>query len=121
MKVLICGDRHYANYTRIYDFVKTLPKGTIVIEGGALGADTLAHRAAQACGLQIETYKADWNRYKRAAGPIRNQQMLDEGKPDVVVAFHDNLATSKGTKNMLRQAFNAGVEVMLNPIEWKTV
>ena len=48
-----------------------------------------------------------------AAGAIRNGQMLTEGKPDLVVAFHGNISISKGTKNMVEQATKAGIRCIV--------
>jgi hypothetical protein len=52
---------------------------------------------------------AQWGRYGRAAGPRRNAQMLSEGRPDRVVAFHDHLSASVGTAHMLELARRAGL------------
>ena len=41
--------------------------------------------------------------------------MLDEGKPDTVVYFHDNIERSKGTKDMVSRAKKAGLPVLANP------
>lgn len=57
--------------------------------------------------VPVRVFKADWDKHGKAAGPIRNQQMLDEGKPDLVLAF----AGGKGTDDMCRRARAAGVEV----------
>lgn len=65
------------------------------------------------CGdrnLKVEPYPADWS-IGRAAGPIRNKRMIVEGKPDLVVAFHDSLETSRRTRNMINQAISAGIPV----------
>jgi len=78
-----------------------------VIEGEAKGADTMAREWAEHSGISVEKYPADWDTYKRAAGPIRNKQMIDEGKPDVVIGFHQDLESSKGTKNMQTQSLKA--------------
>ena len=51
-------------------------------------------------GVVVEEFKADWDKFGRAAGPIRNAQMLREGKPDLVVAFPGG----RGTANMVAQA-----------------
>jgi hypothetical protein len=118
MTVIICGDRYYTNYQKILKFVQSLPKGTIILEGGCKGADELARKAAGKCGLDCRTYFAEWHIYGKGAGPMRNAKMLVEGKPDVVVAFHDNLMTSKGTKDMLERSRNAGVNTLLNPRTW---
>lgn len=58
-------------------------------------------------------FPAKWKEFGRAAGPIRNQQMLDEGKPELVLAFHDDLENSKGTKDMVGRAMKADLPVIL--------
>lgn len=55
-----------------------------------------------------EPYPADWVRLGRAAGPVRNQLMIEQGKPDLVVAFPGNF----GTADCVRRAKAAGVPVM---------
>lgn len=94
---------------------------TTVIEGGAPGADTLAREWALANNILVEEYKAEWGKYGKAAGPIRNKRMLDEGKPDVVVGFtNKDLSESRGTANMIKQAVEADIVTYLyhypNPI-----
>ena len=91
--------------------MKCLPKDTIIIEGEAKGADTIAWVVADILGLAVERYPADWGSYGKAAGPRRNKQMLIEGKPDFVVWFHKNITSSKGTANMISQAEAAGINV----------
>lgn len=59
------------------------------------------------------TLPADWPRFGSAGGPIRNWQMLRDGRPDVVLAFHDDIAASKGTKNMLGMAQGEGIPTRL--------
>ena len=68
----------------------------------------MAAEVARSLGFIVEPYPADWSQYGRAAGPIRNQQMLDSGV-QLVLAFHDHIETSKGTQDMLRRAQRAGV------------
>jgi hypothetical protein len=115
LRVLVCGDRNYRNYHKIFIFLSSLSKESVVIEGGARGADSWAAVAAKVLGLKVIEYIADWNTYGRSAGPRRNQQMLDEGRPDLVVAFHDNLEASKGTSHMLKIAREKGVATLVNP------
>lgn len=109
MKVLICGDRNWADPVTINNFISILPKNTIIIQGEARGADTIAKKLGEAGGYTVKGFKANWKQYGRAAGPIRNHQMIDEGKPDLVVAFHNNIHQSRGTKNMLLQAAEQGI------------
>ena len=114
MRILICGDRYWANKELIRDtvenYVKTIKLDKIyIIEGEANGADSLAREVAEELGLEVMKFPADWSKYHRAAGPIRNQQMLQQGKPDMVLAFHNNLSQSKGTADMVKRARKAGV------------
>jgi hypothetical protein len=85
--------------------------GVVIIHGCAEGADLLADEWGLINWVKIEGYPADWKKYKKAAGPIRNQQMLDEGKPDLVVAFPTK--NSRGTWDMVRRAEKAGVPVLI--------
>lgn len=116
VRVLVCGDRDYTDREGLWtvlDGFRRETDGTLtIIEGGARGADQFASEWADgklAQGVRHVTFPAEWGRYGRAAGPIRNQQMLDEGKPDIVLAFHDDIEDSKGTRDMLRRAQKAGV------------
>lgn len=84
-----------------------LPTDLTVIEGGATGADDCAAGWAACTFVNHIQIKADWDRYKKAAGYIRNRQMLDESKPDAVFAFPGG----KGTENMKSIARKAGVPV----------
>jgi hypothetical protein len=78
-----------------------------IIHGGAAGADWCAGAVAELRDIPQSVFKADWKAHGRAAGPIRNQQMLDQGKPDLVLAFPGG----RGTADMVRRAKAAGVEV----------
>ena len=109
VRVLVCGGRDYADARRLRFVLSTLGVPiSVLIEGGARGADRLARRWAQDSLIPVETFPAEWDLHGRAAGFIRNKQMLDEGKPDVVVAFPGG----KGTANMVALARRAGVEVV---------
>lgn len=111
MRVLVCGGRDYRDKTSLYRELDNLDchrSIDAVIHGGASGADTLAGIWAKEWGCQVSIYPADWQKHGRAAGPIRNQQMLDEGKPDLVVAFPGG----NGTADMVHRARVAGVRVI---------
>lgn len=60
-------------------------------------------------GLEIDPYPALWKRYGNAAGPIRNKQMIEEGKPDYALAFHKRIEDSIGTVNMINQLRQYGI------------
>lgn len=92
-------------------------EATVLIHGAARGADSLAAQygiewnemnketGSWATGLEVIPFKADWNRYGQAAGHMRNQRMLDEGKPDMAIGFVNlPLHLSKGSADMARRA-----------------
>lgn len=112
-RILICGDRNWTDHLMIWDALIDAGSDVIVIEGEARGADSLAREAAEAMGFRVLPFPADWERYGKAAGPIRNRRMLEEGRPDEVWAFHNDLGHSKGTANMIAQARKAGVPVKM--------
>lgn len=80
---------------------------SVIIHGAAAGADRHAGRWAAKHGIQTMPFPADWSLGPRA-GPLRNQRMIDEGEPDLVVAFPGG----RGTADMVRRAKAAGIEVI---------
>ena len=114
MRAIVCGGRDYADRGHLFsilDRARVKIGLAHVIEGGARGADIMSREWAQARGVPFETFAADWPAHGKAAGPMRNKRMLDEGKPDYVIAF----AGGAGTANMMRQAEEAGVKVYVIP------
>lgn len=109
MRVLICGDRNWTDEDTIEHYIKTLPPRSVVIHGMCKGADLIARRMALKHGHSEMPFQAKWGVHGRNAGPIRNTRMLKEGEPELVVAFHDDLTSSKGTADMLKQARKAGI------------
>ena len=112
-KVLICGGRDFNDYGLLADTLVGLigqydPEDVTIISGHARGADKLGERFANANQCKLLIFPADWDKYKKAAGPIRNQQMIDEGKPDLVVAFQGG----RGTQDMIKRAKKHGIEVV---------
>lgn len=112
LRVLVCGGRRYENQGRVFQVLDDLSWGSPlmhVIQGGASGADMLARAWAASRGNTCDGYPADWAVYGRAAGPVRNQEMLEKGRPDLVVAFPGN----RGTTDMVERARRRGVSVLL--------
>lgn len=107
MRVLVCGGRKFNDYDLLVLVLDAISI-TVIIEGEASGADSLARRYGVSKGIEVRRCPADWNTIGRAAGPIRNQRMLDEERPDLVVAFPGN----KGTADMIRRARKAQVPVI---------
>lgn len=114
MKILVCGGRKYSNTEKFFDVMMDHvamfePEHVTIISGMAKGADTLAANFAKNNGCKLLAFPAHWDKDGKAAGPIRNRRMLDEGKPDLVIAFPGG----KGTKHMTDIAIKAGVQVVL--------
>jgi YspA, cpYpsA-related SLOG family len=120
MRLLVCGSRTWTDQARLRHVLDQLVSehsdGQVVtvIEGDARGADRLAGQLARERGWRLERYPADWTRHGRAAGFRRNARMLQQGRPDLVVAFTVGpLAGSRGTADMVRRARVAGVPVQV--------
>lgn len=109
MRILITGSRDWNDLGLIKTLLSGFPKGTTIIEGEARGADRLARQAAEELGLQVEPWPADWDRYGKRAGAIRNQQMVDSGA-DLCLAFP--LPQSRGTFDCIERAEKAGILVI---------
>jgi hypothetical protein len=108
-RVLVCGGRDYDDRDHIWNTLTAIPDVTCIIHGCATGADSEAMIVAEALGIKHAPFRADWRTHGKAAGPIRNQRMLDEGKPDLVVAFPGG----RGTADMVRRARLAGLPVRI--------
>lgn len=122
IRLLVCGDRNWEN-VRVVRRVLVEIRPDVVIEGEARGADSIAREIAESLRIPVLKYPAQWNRYGRGAGYRRNQQMLDEGNPTHVVAFHDDVYSSKGTRDMMARAMRAGVPTCVvtswtDELEW---
>jgi hypothetical protein len=90
------------------DYDNWLPTDITIIEGAATGADSAAADFAICNFCPVVEYPADWAKHGHAAGPIRNKKMVDEGKPDLVIAFPGG----KGTENMVNNSIASGVKVV---------
>lgn len=108
--VLVTGSREWTDPEPIRRELASLPANSILLHGNARGVDRLADQLARELGLDVRPRPADWEVYGRGAGIVRNKQMLAEG-PDIVLAFHPNLAEARGTKHMVEIARKAGVPV----------
>lgn len=111
MIIIACGSRDWKDVETIREFISTLPKDSTVIHGSCKGADEIAGHVSREFGMNVQEYPADWKKHGKAAGPLRNQLMLDEGNPELVVAFHDDISSSKGTKDMVARASKRKVRV----------
>ena len=122
-KILVCGSRETKDKEFVFSKLDYLTsKKSLseieIIQGGQksydkslginYGADYFAKLWAEERKVKMIEFKANWDKYGRSAGPIRNKQMLDYG-PDACLGFLKNGAANKGTKNMLKLSQNKGV------------
>ena len=112
-RLIICGGRDFRDYDLFrsrLDRLTAYYENIRIISGHARGVDTFAERYAAEKGIPISIFPAEWAKYGKAAGPIRNRAMLDFAKEEtpVVAAFWDG--KSRGTANMIKLAKTAGAE-----------
>ena len=91
MKIAVTGGRTYMNKPELFEILDTIHKEYGIkrlIHGGAKGTDTLAEMWAKDNNIPTDIFLPDWDKYGKAAGPIRNKLILDE-KPDMVIVFPD--------------------------------
>lgn len=112
-KVIIAGSRSFADYEKLKSVCDSIlpnqysePRITI-LSGTSSGSDSLGERYAHERGYALQRHPADWKKYGKAAGPIRNRQMAENA--DVLIAFWNG--RSKGTKNMIETAKKLGLIV----------
>ena len=101
-RIVIGGCRNYNDYTLFSEYVKSclsefISDNVTIISGHCSGVDCMAERYAKENGLKCLVYPADWGKYGRAAGPIRNKALVENS--DAIIAFWDG--KSKGTKNLI--------------------
>ena len=110
MRLLVCGGRDFNDpllLTRTLDRWAKCEIIDCVIEGNARGADRMAGFWARKNGIMNLKFTPDWKTHGKTAGVLRNQQMLTEGRPDVVLAFPGG----RGTEDMIRRTEAAGIAV----------
>jgi len=113
MRVLVCGGRNFAAVDVVHDVLDRIHcsrRIDVIIQGGALGADLLSRHWAEthpSHNISILEFKPDWRTHGKSAGPMRNQRMIDQGTPDLVVAFPGR----HGTADMIQRSERAGIPV----------
>jgi predicted Rossmann-fold nucleotide-binding protein len=107
--IAIVGSRDFPNLELVKRFVEDLDDGTVIVTGGARGVDQAAEEAALPLGFTVQVIRADWSRYGRGAGMIRNTQIVKVS--DEVVAFWDG--ESHGTEDTINKFRKAGKAVAI--------
>lgn len=125
IKTIIAGPRDFNNQSFVFSaldmvFSKLIKNskentdslGNIeIVEGGATGVDSLAKSYAISKYIKYKEFPADWNKHGRAAGPIRNKQMAEYS--DILIAFRYVNNPSRGTENMIRQAKENNLKIII--------
>lgn len=109
VKIIIAGGRDFRNYSLLSATLNEIikdPKETIIVSGGANGADTLGEAYAKENNIDLMIFPADWDTYGRSAGYIRNAEMAKFS--DILIAFWDQ--ESSGTKHMIQLAKTNGIK-----------
>jgi hypothetical protein len=129
MKVLVCGPRIWLDQKPIQAVLATFPKGTIVVHGGARGADIIAGFAAEILGFEVRAYPVNhsldgpWP----GAGPRRNIRMLKAEHPckrdgcfiDVGLAFKLDDVISRGTGHMASIMRLEETRILVREVLWR--
>ena len=111
MRILVCGSRVLRDYSKVARALDLLPGPiTEILHGDAKGADEHAATYAMLHGIPARQFDADWHRYGKAAGPMRNIRMLNE-RPDMVIAFP--IGDSRGTRNTIKYAMIRNIPVSI--------
>lgn len=116
MRVIIAGSRDLQDPHLIVQAILAaqFPISTI-LHGACRGIDQMAGKLAGAAGLPVEEYPADWATHGKAAGPIRNRQMVE--RADALIAILDKSVCSHGTRDIIQQATRAGLKVHVHEVE----
>lgn len=112
-KVIIAGTRDFSDYALLCSYADEVLAGkedVEIVSGGAKGADALGEQYARERGYALKVFPAEWKKYGRAAGPVRNAQMAEYA--DALIAFWDG--KSAGTRSMIRKAEDLGLSVSVN-------
>lgn len=123
MRIQITGDRDWSDPELILAVLRSYGPGPhVVVEGEANGADKQSAWAATELGHEVERHPARWYRidpktdnqyFFKGAGIERNIEMLEAGRPDIVLAFHDNILRSRGTRHMVTASIMRGFRTLL--------
>ena len=119
--IIVCGGRHFIDFPLLCDILDNVigdTKEIEIVSGHCQGADMLGEKYAEEHDMPVKLFPADWTKYGRRAGPIRNKQMVDYIKSfdnRIVIAFTNE--NTIGTRNTIAIAKKAKIPVMEIPYE----
>ncbi len=108
MKVAVIGSREFKDYNLMCETLKKFDI-TILISGGAVGADSLGERYAKENNIETIIFKPDWNKFGKQAGFLRNTTIIENS--DIVIAYWNG--TSRGTADSINKAKNLNKQVII--------
>lgn len=111
-RILVTGSRHWTDRQQVFDHLHLFSggRGTVLVHGACpTGADRIADEITYDWPWIVERHPAYWDAHGKAAGPLRNQQMVDLGA-DVCIAFL--MPDSRGTVDCAAKAEAAGIRVV---------
>lgn len=113
MKVIVAGSRHFNNKNFIWDIIDNSPFPiTELVHGCAKGVDTIAGEWALHNKISVKEFPANWEKYGKGAGPVRNMEMAKYADALIAIIFEN----SRGTMNMIQTALKLGLHVfVINP------
>jgi predicted Rossmann-fold nucleotide-binding protein len=113
MIVIIAGSRNFTDYETLKEAIKESGfQIHQIVSGGANGVDALGERYAKENGIDLVVFKADWDKWGKAAGPKRNKHMAEYA--DALIALYDG--ESKGTTNMIHYATRCNLYIHIKKI-----
>ena len=122
VRIIICGGRHFNDYERLEAVMNEIVeeynlslKDIEIVNGHCEGADRLGELWASKHGAECTVFPAEWGKYGRAAGPVRNTNMVEyvaQSKQPIVVAFVNE--RTKGTWDTVRKAKKKEFKVVIN-------
>lgn len=110
MNVVIAGGRDFTNTSLVFNKLKNLLNtNDVIISGHASGADKIGEVYARTYNMQVRLFPAEWDKYGKSAGPIRNRKMAEVA--DLVIVFWD--LESRGTKSMIKEALRLNKKLLV--------
>ena len=115
MKVIIAGSRTINDYSLVASAIEQSNFDvTEVVCGDAKGVDTIGDQWAQKNTIPVTHFPANWKKFGRGAGCIRNRQMAEYG--DALIAITTG---SRGTANMIKEATKLGLKIFVLEVDPK--
>lgn len=109
-KVIVAGSRTFTNYAILSELLdKYLPVNACIISGTARGADKLGEKYAEENNITLTKFPANWNKYGKSAGYIRNREMADNAHTAII--FWDG--ESKGALNMIEVSKSKNLDLIV--------